>query len=77
MSVYSRFPSLRVLTLSARCAAGIVELAAGAIDQVNHDVYRPVRDTVYVAATAVAELLADPCGDTGRPAYVANDICHS
>ena len=68
LSHYPVFPALRVVSVSARRAAGITELAADVLDQFDQDVYWAQRPSVYVAATAEAELLADPFGEIWRPA---------
>ncbi len=68
LSHYPVFPALRVVSLSARRPAGITEFAADVIDEFNHFVYWAQRPSLYVAATAEAELLADPFGDIWRPA---------
>ena len=77
LSHYPVFPALRVVSLSARRAAGITELAADVIDQLDHDVYWAERPSVYVAATAEAELLADPFGEIWRPAAGPRDARHA
>ncbi|MCY3749052.1 MAG: replication-relaxation family protein [Chloroflexi bacterium] len=77
MSYYPVFPALRVVSVSPRRAAGMAELAADVLDQFDQDVYWPLRDTLYVAATAEAELLADPFGDIWRPAAEPRDARHA
>ena len=77
MSHYPVFPALRVVSVSPRRAAGMAELAADVLDQVDHDVYWAQRPSVYVAATAEAELLADPFGEIWRPADGPRDTRHA
>ena len=77
LSHYPVFPALRVVSLSARRAAGIAELAADVMAQVDHDVYWAQCPSVYVAATAEAEFLADPFGEIWHPAYGQRDVRHS
>ena len=55
----------------------MAELAADVLDQVDHDVYWAQRPSVYVAATAEAELLADPFGEIWRPADGPRDARHA
>ena len=76
LSHYPVFPALRVVSLSARRAAGIAELAADVMAQVDHDVYWAQCPSVYVAATAEAELLADPFGEIWFPADGPRDARH-
>lgn len=77
MSHYPVFPALRVVSVSPRRAASMVELAADVLDQVDQDVYWTRRPSVYVAATAEAEVLADPFGEIWRPADGPRDARHA
>ena len=71
------FPALRVVSLTATRAAAIGALAADVIDQFDRWAYARLRDGLYVATTAEADLMADPLGAIWRPAYGPRDARHA